>query len=66
MTGPSEPADKVLSLSRARKARTRADKARQADANAAKHGRSKADRAAEAGRTARATALLDAHKRDQT
>lgn len=53
---------KVVSLSRVRKTRARDDKRRSADSNAAKHGRSKAEREAEEKRTAKARADLDGHK----
>jgi hypothetical protein len=56
---------KVLSLSRARKARARDDRKRKADANAAKFGRTKAERCAEAARTAQEAARLEAHRRDE-
>ncbi|MRX51981.1 DUF4169 family protein [Paracoccus sp. S-4012] len=55
---------KVVNLRRARKAKDRAAKAREADANAARHGLTKAERAgleAQAGRLARA---LDGHRRE--
>ena len=55
---------KVVSLSQARKAKVRADKKRQADANAVKFGRTKAEREAEEGEVARNTRDLDGHKRD--
>ncbi|MEX3015207.1 DUF4169 family protein [Gymnodinialimonas hymeniacidonis] len=55
---------KVVSLSRARKSRARDEDRRQADANAAKHGRTKAERLADETRDAKATRNLDAHKRD--
>ena len=55
---------KVVNLNRARKARARDATRREADANAAKHGRSKAERQADAAETARAKADLDGHKRD--
>lgn len=58
-------AGRVVSLSRARKDRARAEKRRTADANAAKHGRTKAEKAAEAARAAREAARLDAHRRDE-
>ncbi len=55
---------KVVSLSRARKTRARDDKRRQADANAARHGRTKAERAADEAATARRDRHLDNHERD--
>lgn len=54
----------IINLRTARK-QTARTKARQlADANAAKHGRSKAERALQHARTVKADAQLDAHKRD--
>lgn len=56
---------KIISLSRVRKARDR-DAARvRADANAVKHGRTKAERQAEAARRTQSEGLLDAHKRTE-
>ena len=55
---------KVVSLSRARKTREREDKRRQADANAAKHGRTKADKVADAAEANKAERDLDGHRRD--
>jgi hypothetical protein len=64
--------DKIVNLTRARKARVRDDKRRAADANAVRHGLSKAARAA-AAREAEASArhldghrLPDAPERDET
>jgi hypothetical protein len=56
---------KLVSLSKARKARARDDRKRRADANAAKFGRSKADRMAEAARTDAETRRLEDHRRDE-
>jgi hypothetical protein len=56
---------KVVNLSRARKARARDDKKRQADANAARHGRSKAERQAAEAAKDRAARHLDGHERDK-
>lgn len=53
---------KVVSLSRVRKTRARDEKRRKADSNAAKHGRTKAERDAEAKRMAKADFHLDGHK----
>ena len=58
MTGP------VVNLGRARKARTRAEAKAQADANAAKFGRTKAERILDATRNARVQAKLDQHRLD--
>lgn len=57
---------KLVSLSKARKARARDDRKRRADANAAKFGRSKAERVAETARTDAETRRLDDHRRDET
>ncbi len=54
----------VVNLTKARKARDRAAKRAEADANAAKFGRSKAQRALEEAEAEKARAALDAHKRD--
>lgn len=54
----------VINLNRHRKAKARADKRAQADANAARHGRSKAERLADARAADKATRDLDGHKRD--
>ncbi|QBY00686.1 DUF4169 family protein [Rhodophyticola sp. CCM32] len=54
----------IASFSKARKARDRkADKAR-ADANATRHGRTKAERMLEATRDEKARQLLDGHECD--
>ena len=55
---------KVLSLSCARKTRARAKARRQADANATKYGRSKAQRVADDKARAKADQALDGHKLD--
>ncbi len=57
-------ADTPINLNRARKARARDAARKAADANAAKFGRPKADRARDAAETARDTARLEAHRRD--
>lgn len=54
--------DQPVNLKRFRKARQRADDRAQADANAAKFGRTKADRMLEAARSAKARAMLDGHE----
>lgn len=51
-----------VNLNRFRKEKARADEKAQADANAVKFGRSKAERVLEATRAAKARAMLDAHK----
>jgi len=55
----------IVNLNRARKARARGEAAKQAEANRAKFGRSKAERDAEAADRARRDALLDGAKRDE-
>lgn len=55
----------VVSLRRARKAKTRAAAATQAAANRAAYGRTKAEKAAEALERARREASLDGAKRDE-
>ncbi|WP_444668311.1 DUF4169 family protein [Cereibacter changlensis] len=55
---------KVVNLTQARKARDRATKRAEADANAAKFGRTKAERDLEQAQADKARAALDAHKRD--
>lgn len=56
----SEP----VNLNKARKARERAARKAQADANAARHGQSKAERLLAASREVQARARLEAHRRD--
>ena len=56
---------KIISLTRVRKSRARDEKRQQAVENAAKHGRSKAEKAAERARAALAQRLLDQHRRDE-
>lgn len=53
-----------INLNRARKTRARDEALRQADANAAKHGRTKAERDLEAARKAKADKRLDDHGPD--
>ncbi|HBZ43347.1 MAG TPA: DUF4169 domain-containing protein [Maritimibacter sp.] len=55
---------KITNLNQARKARARAEKRTKADANAAKFGRTKAEKRLEDTRAARAARDLDGHKRD--
>jgi hypothetical protein len=57
-------AGRVVSLSRARKDKARAEKRQQADANAARFGRTKAEKARDAAEAARASDRLDQHRRD--
>ncbi|MFN6979257.1 MAG: DUF4169 family protein [Gemmobacter sp.] len=53
----------IVNLRAARKARARAEARRQADANAALHGRSRAQRAAEEAERIAAARRLDGHRR---
>ncbi|MBU0645036.1 MAG: DUF4169 family protein [Alphaproteobacteria bacterium] len=53
-----------MNLNQIRKAKARADKRALADENAVKFGRSKAQKALEQAQTAKAKAILDAHKKD--
>ena len=55
---------KVVNLSRARKARARDEKRRQADENAARFGRTKAERAADRAEADKAARHLDQHRRE--
>ncbi len=54
----------IVNLKQARKARTRADRSREADENRAKFGRSKADRQKSAVEKVLAARKLDALKRE--
>lgn len=54
----------VVNLKAARKARARADERAQADANAAKFGRSKAEKVLEEARAEKARRKLDGHERE--
>jgi len=54
----------IVNLNRARKAKARVDATKQAEANRAKFGRTKAEREAEAAEQARRKALLDGAKRE--
>jgi len=60
----STDADRPISLAKARKARDRARKAAEADANAAKFGRTKAQKLREAADKDRARRQLDSHRID--
>lgn len=53
---------KIVNLTRFRKDKARAEKRAKADANAAKHGRSRTDKAREAAQTDKARRDLDGHK----
>jgi hypothetical protein len=55
---------KVVNLSRARKTRAQNERKRRADANAAKFGRTKAERDAEAARQEAERKRLEGHRRD--
>jgi hypothetical protein len=61
-TPPDGP--KVVSLNKARKARAKADARTTANANAARFGRTRAQRALQDEQALQAARLLDAHKRD--
>jgi len=54
----------IVNLNRARKAKLRADATKQAEANRARFGRTKAEKQAEAAEQARRDALLDGVKRE--
>ncbi len=54
----------VINLNRARKVRAKADRVKEADANRAKFGRTKAEKAADAQALARTAATLDGAKRE--
>ena len=54
----------ILSLSKARKSRAKADKEARAQENRVKFGRTKAERAADKARTTLAEKSIDAHKRE--
>jgi hypothetical protein len=54
----------IVNLNRARKAKVRAEATKQAEANRAKFGRTRAEREAEAAERARRAALLDGAKRE--
>jgi hypothetical protein len=56
---------KIVSLRAVRKAQSRAEAKAQADANAAKFGRTKAERVLEAARREQARRLLDQHRLDE-
>lgn len=54
----------ILNLRAARKRRDRAEKEREAERNRTLHGRTKAEKTAEAAERARSLALLDGHRLD--
>ncbi len=55
----------VVNLTRFRKEKARAEKRAGAEANAAKHGRTKAEKALEKARAEKAARDLDGHERDR-
>ena len=57
--------DRPVNLNHARKQKAKAEKKARADANAARFGRSKAQKAAEEAGAARTRARLDAHRREE-
>ena len=62
---PSWVMAEIVNLNRFRKARARAEDRAQADANAAKFGRSKAEKDLEKARAEKAARDLEAHRRDE-
>jgi hypothetical protein len=54
--------DGPVNLNRYRKEKAKADARTRADANAVKHGRTKAERLLDAARSEKARAMLDRHK----
>ncbi len=57
-------AGRIVSLSRARKDKARAEKRQKADANAVKFGRTRNEKARDAAEAERASDRLDQHRRD--
>ncbi|MCF6316172.1 MAG: DUF4169 family protein [Marinosulfonomonas sp.] len=57
--------NEIVNLNQARKTRARDDKRIAADANAAKFGRTKAERIAQAARSDKARKMLDQHMLDE-
>lgn len=55
---------KITNLNQVRKTRARAERRADADRNALKHGRTKAQKALEEARTDKATRDLDGHERE--
>ncbi len=55
----------VVNLNRFRKEKARAERRAEADANAVKHGRTKAEKALEKARAEKAARDLDGHERDR-
>ena len=56
---------KPVNLNHARKARAKEERRRKADANAARHGRTRAERDADAAEAGRRAKTLDDHRRDR-
>ena len=54
----------IVNLNRARKEKARAERKARADANAAKFGRTKTEKALDRAKTEKARADLDAHRRE--
>ena len=54
----------IVNLNKARKAKARAERKTRADANVAKFGRTKAEKALENAKAKKATSDLDGHRRD--
>lgn len=65
MSAPESGESRIVSLARARKARLREAAKAQADGNAAKFGRTKAERVLEASRSAAARRSLDQHRLEE-
>lgn len=59
-------ADNVINLNQFRKKKARTEKRAQADENAVKFGRTKAEKRLEEAQKTKAKSELDAHKRDET
>jgi hypothetical protein len=55
----------IISLSKARKAKARTERAATAEANRLKFGRTKAEKATESAQKAKADKHIDGHKRDE-
>lgn len=62
----SHPMSTPINLNKFRKQKARADKRAQADQNSMKFGRTKAQKDLEEAQKAKAKALLDGHKKDQS
>lgn len=56
---------KIVNLNRVRKSRARVEARREADANAAKFGRSRAEKQSDKARRALEQARLDGHRREE-